>query len=159
MKLLVFCSPPPVATGGAWSTRPGRGGRQWVSIGGRQSCVGNHAGQGLAVMPCAGWPTACTPNGPLSTRGYQTGATPSGVGGSELKSPCDSSLQGRRRGGRPPELPSQPRRAVPGFGSGGPPPGVEGDPARGTEAGNPDHGSGPPGASSWPSKKKIKKNV
>ena len=99
--------------------------------------MGNHAGQGLAVMPCAGWPTACTLNGPLSTRGYQTGATPSGVGGSELKGPCDSSLQGRRRGGRPPELPSQPRRAVPGFGSGGPPPGVEGDPARGTEAGNP----------------------
>ena len=58
------------------------------------------------------------------------------MGGSELKSPCDSSLQGRGRGGRPPELLSQPRRAVPGFGSGGPPHG-EGDPARGTEAGNP----------------------
>ena len=39
--------PPPVATGGAWSTRPGRGGRQWVTIGGRQVLRGQPRGPGL----------------------------------------------------------------------------------------------------------------
>ena len=46
-----------------------------------------YVGQGLAVMPCARWPTACTLNGPLHGGGYQTGATLGWVDGSELKEP------------------------------------------------------------------------
>jgi len=44
---MFFLFPPPVATGGAWSTRPGRGDRQWVTIGGRQVLRGQPRGPGL----------------------------------------------------------------------------------------------------------------
>ena len=128
--------------GGAWSTRPGRGDRQWVSIGGRQVLRGQPRGPGLGRYALRRLADRLHPEWAYPNKRLPNGATPSGVGGSELKCPCDSSLQGRRRGGRPPELLSQPRRAVPGFGSGGPPPGVEGDPARGTEAGNPRSSTG-----------------
>ena len=77
-------------------------------------------GQGLAVMPCARWPTACTLNGPLHRGGYQTGATLTVVDGLELQSPSDSFLQGGLRGGRPSELTSSRGGRSPGSAPGAP---------------------------------------
>ena len=56
------------------------GGHRWATTGGWQVLRCLQRGPGHGRLALRTWPVACTLNGPLAARGYQTGAAPAGAG-------------------------------------------------------------------------------